>query len=231
VIGTAPDYHGCVSDKTIPVTDELADYIRRISLREPEVLSRLRAETAQLPNAQMQSMPEQCQFMAMLVHMLGSRRALEIGVFTGYSTLWTALALPEDGRIIACDTSEEYTSIARRYWKRAGVQHKIDLRLAPALQTLDTLLADGSQSTFDFVFIDADKENYWNYYERALQLLRRRGLILVDNVLWSGRVADDSVQDKDTLAIREFNRKVAADERVWITLLPYADGLTIACKK
>lgn len=220
-----------MADKTIAVTDELADYIRHFSLREPEILSRLRAETSQLPNAQMQSMPEQGQFMALLIHLLGARRALEIGVFTGYSALWTALALPEDGRIVACDVSEEYTSIARGYWKEAGVDHKIDLRLAPALQTLDSLLAHGAQSTFDFVFIDADKENYWTYYQRALQLLRPRGLILVDNVLWSGRVANDSVQDKDTRAIREFNRKVAADDRVWITLLPYADGLTIACKK
>ena len=220
-----------MADKTIAVTDELADYIRRFSLREPEILSRLRDETSRLPNASMQSTPEQGQFMALLIHLAGARRALEIGVFTGYSALWTALALPEDGRIVACDISEEYTSIARRYWKKARVDHKIDMRLAPALETLDSLLALGAQGTFDFVYIDADKENYWTYYERAIQLLRRRGLILVDNVLWSGRVADDSVQDKDTHAIREFNRKMAADERVWITMLPYADGLTIACKK
>lgn len=224
-------YHGWVSDKTIPVTEELAAYIRRSSLREPEILARLRAETARLPNAEMQIMPEQGQFLALLIHVLGAHRALEIGVFTGYSALWAALALPKDGRIIACDVNEEYTAVARRYWKEAGVEHKIDLRIAPALQTLDSLLALGAQGTFDFAFIDADKGNYGHYYERALQLLRPRGLILVDNVLWSGKVADNSVQDKDTSAIRDFNKKIAADERVWITLLPYADGLTLACKK
>lgn len=176
-------------------------------------------------------MPEQGQFMALLVHLIGARRTIEIGVFTGYSSLWTALALPADGRVVACDVSEEWTAIGRRYWKEAGVEHKIDLRLAPALETLDSLLAQGAHGTFDLAFIDADRANHWNYYERALELLRPRGLILADNVLRKGLVADESVRDPDTQAIREFNLKVGADDRVWITLLTYADGLMLLCKK
>ncbi len=169
--------------------------------------------------------------MALLVHLLGARRTLEVGVFTGYSSLSVALALPDDGRIIACDVSEEWTAIARRYWREAGVEHKIDLRLRPALQTLDDLIALGQGGTFDFAFIDADKENYANYFERALVLLRPGGLIAVDNVLWSGRVIDKSVKDADTRAIRAFNDKLKSDERVWISMLPIRDGLTLACKK
>ena len=220
-----------MSDKTIPVTDELAAYIRRVSLREPDLLGRLRLETEKLPEAGMQIMPEQGQLMAELVYLIAAKRTIEIGVFTGYSALWTAMALPEDGRIIACDISEQWTSIARRYWKEAGVDHKIDLRLGPALKTLDNLLASGQRGTFDFAFIDADKSNYENYYERALELLRPRGLILVDNVLWSGRIIDESDQEKDTRAIRAFNVKTGGDNRIWTTLLPFADGLTVICKK
>ncbi|HTS51108.1 MAG TPA: class I SAM-dependent methyltransferase [Bryobacteraceae bacterium] len=215
----------------IPVSAELADYIRRVSLREPEVLRRLREETASHPRVSMQISPEQGQFMALLIHLLGARRTLEIGVFTGYSSLSVALALPEDGRIIACDVSEEYTSVARRYWREAGVERKIDLRLRPALETLNDLIALGQAASFDFAFIDADKENYENYYERCLTLIRPGGLIAVDNVLWSGRVVDASDQDGDTRAIRAFNQKLQADERVWLSMLPIRDGVTLACKK
>ena len=215
----------------IPVSPELAAYIRRVSLREPDLLRRLREETASHPRISMQISPEQGQFMALLIHMLGARRTLEIGVFTGYSSLAVALALPEDGRMIACDVSEEYTAVARRYWREAGVEGKIDLRLRPAVQTLNDLIALGQAASFDFAFIDADKENYENYYERCLTLIRPGGLIVVDNVLWSGRVIDAVDEDADTRAIRAFNQKLLADERVWLSLLPIRDGLTLACKK
>ena len=163
--------------------------------------------------------------------MLGARKTIEIGVFTGYSSLVVALALPEDGRVIACDINEEWTAVARRYWREAGVERKIDLRLRPALQTLDDLIALGQAGSFDFAFIDADKENYESYYERCLTLVRPGGLIAVDNVLWSGRVIDAADQDKDTRAIRAFNEKLKSDERVWLSLLPIRDGVTLACKK
>jgi caffeoyl-CoA O-methyltransferase len=215
----------------LAITPELAAYIRRVSVREPEVLRRLREETSALEQGGMQISPEQGQFMALLVHLTGARRALEVGVFTGYSSLSVALALPDDGHLIACDVSEEWTSIARRYWREAGVERKIDLRLRPALQTLDDLIALGQGGSFDFAFIDADKANYANYFERALVLLRPGGLIAVDNVLWSGRVVNKSVKDADTRAIRAFNDKLKADERVWISMLPIRDGLTLACKK
>jgi caffeoyl-CoA O-methyltransferase len=179
----------------------------------------------------MQISPDQGQFMALLIHLLGARRTLEIGVFTGYSSLAVALALPEDGRIIACDVHEEWTSVARRYWREAGVEKKIDLRLRPALETLDALIAGGEGGRFDFAFIDADKQNYANYFERALVLVRPGGLIAIDNVLWSGRVIDPAVRDADTLAIRAFNEKLHGDERVWLSMLPVRDGLTLACKK
>jgi predicted O-methyltransferase YrrM len=215
----------------IPVTPELAAYIRRVSLREPDVLRSLREETASHPRVSMQISPEQGQLMALLIHTLGARRTLEIGVFTGYSSLAVALALPADGRVIACDVSEEYTSVARRYWREAGVEGKIDLRLRPALETLNDLIALGQAGSFDFAFIDADKENYENYFERCLTLVRAGGLIAVDNVLWSGRVIDSADKDADTRAIRSFNEKLLADDRVWLSLLPIRDGLTLACKK
>jgi len=215
----------------VKMTDQLAGYLRRVSVREPEVLRRLREETASHPKAEMQIMAEQGQFMALLVHLLNARRTLEIGVFTGYSSLAVALALPTGGKIIACDVNAEYTAVARRYWREAGVEGKIDLRLAPALQTLDALIAEGRAESFDFAFIDADKGNYGNYYERALVLLRAGGLIAVDNVLWSGRVADESVDDADTRAIRDFNEKVHHDERVWLSMVPIGDGLTLAAKR
>jgi len=215
----------------LTIGDELWEYIRRVTLREPELLRQLREETASDPNSSFQISAEQGQFMALLMHLIGARRTIEIGVYTGYSALAVALALPDDGRIIACDKNAEWTSVARRYWREAGVQHKIDLRLGPALATLDHLIAGGQQGRFDFVFIDADKTNYANYYERALVLLRPGGLIGVDNVLWYGRVIDASVDDPDTRAIRVFNQQLKNDDRVWLSMLAVRDGLTLACKK
>lgn len=217
--------------KTVGLDDPLYDYLLSVSLREPEILLQLREETARLPNARMQIAPEQGQFMALLVQLLGATKTLEIGVFTGYSSLCLALALPPNGKIVACDVSEEYTAVARRYWEAGGVAHKIDLRVAPALETLDELLAAGQAETFDFSFIDADKGNYEGYYERSLQLVRPGGLIAVDNVLWSGRVADPQNQDSSTKTIRAFNEKLHHDERVTLSLVPIADGLTLARKR
>ena len=217
--------------KTVGLDDPLYDYLLSVSLREPEILLQLRKETARLPNAMMQISPEQGQFMALLVELLGATKTLEIGVFTGYSSLCVALALPPNGKIVACDVSEEYTAVARRYWEAGGVAHKIDLRVAPALETLDELLAAGQAETFDFSFIDADKGNYEAYYERSLQLVRPGGLIAVDNVLWSGRVADSQNQDSSTKTIRAFNEKLHHDERVTLSLVPIADGLTLARKR
>jgi len=220
-----------MSAQHLELSGELWEYIGRVSLREPDVLRRLREETAPLPMARMQISPEQGQFMGLLTRLLGARMTLEVGVFTGYSSISVALALPADGKIIACDVSEEWTSIARRYWVEAGVAHKIDLRLHPAAETLDALLAEGRAGSFDFAFIDADKSNYLNYYERCLELLRPGGLIAVDNVLWHGSVIDPAKQDEDTLAIRRFNLLVSEDERVWVSLLPLSDGLTLAMKR
>ncbi len=213
------------------IDDRLYDYLLSVSLRESEVLQQLRQETASHPMSQMQIAPEQGQLMALLVRLMGAKKALEVGVFTGYSALSVALALPPDGKLIACDVSEEYTAIARRYWELAGVADKIDLRIAPALETLDHLLADGHANTFDFAFIDADKSNYAGYYERAIQLVRPGGLIAIDNVLWSGRVADPDVQDNRTAAIRAFNEKLHQDERILPCMVAIADGLTLALKQ
>jgi predicted O-methyltransferase YrrM len=215
----------------LPINDDLLKYIEQVTLREPEILRRLREETSRHPHAGMQISPEEGQFMALLMHLLSARRTLEVGVFTGYSSLAVALALPDDGRIIACDISDEWTAIARRYWREAGVERKIDLRLGPALKTLDDLIAQGQGGRFDFAFIDADKGNYANYYERALVLVRPGGLIAVDNVLWDGKVIDPRVNDADTRAIRAFNQSLHHDERVWLSMLPIRDGLTLACKK
>jgi caffeoyl-CoA O-methyltransferase len=215
----------------LTITDELWEYMRSVTLREPALLRRLREETAAFSNSGLQISAEQGQFMALLMHLIRARRTIEVGVFTGYSSLSIAMALPHDGRIIACDINAEWTSVARRYWREAGVEHKIDLRLGPALATLDHLIADGQGNQFDFVFIDADKTNYANYYERALVLLKPGGLIGVDNVLWYGRVIDASVDDPDTRAIRAFNERLKNDDRVWLSMLPVRDGLTLACKK
>jgi predicted O-methyltransferase YrrM len=218
-----------MSNKTVPMTDALYEYVLENWLREPELLARLRRETAAMPNANMQISPDQGQLMRLLARVLGVRRYLEVGVFTGYSSLSVALGMPDDGRIVACDVSEEFTSVARRYWNEAGVAGRIDLRLAPGVDTLDALLGEGAE--FDMAFIDADKPNYPHYYERCLQLVRPGGLILIDNVLWDGKVADSSVQDESTNAMREFNRKLAEDERVEIALIPIADGLTCVTRR
>ncbi|MPY90370.1 MAG: SAM-dependent methyltransferase [Luteitalea sp.] len=222
-----------MSIRTLELDDTLYAYLQRVSLREPSLLRRLREETTALADeqARMQISAEQGQLMALLVRLLGARRTLEIGVFTGYSTLAVGLALPPDGRIIACDISKEWTDVARRYWEEAGVAHKIDLRLGAALRTLDSLLAADPAETFDFAFIDADKKSYDAYYERALMLLRPGGLIALDNMLWSGKVADPTVQDEDTRALRALNEKLHVDRRVDLSLIPIGDGLTLVRKR
>lgn len=220
-----------MSTRTIPLNDALYAYLLSVSLREPEVMKRLREETQKMPRAGMQISPEQGQFMAFLVELIGARRCVEIGTFTGYSALAVARALPPDGRLVACDVSEEYTARAKPFWQEAGVDNRIDLRIAPALDTLDKLLAQGEAGTYDFVFIDADKGNYLNYFQRALDLLRQGGLVAVDNVLWSGAVADPTRDDDDTEAIREFNRAIAKDARVSLSMVPIGDGLTLALKR
>ena len=220
-----------MSNRTIGLPDTLYTYLLENSLREPDVLRRLREETARLPHAEMQISPEQGQFMAFLVRLMGARKALEIGVFTGYSSTAVALVLPPDGTLIACDVSDEYTSVARRYWQEAGVDGKIELRLGHAADTLEYLLAEGHAGTFDFAFIDADKEQYDLYYERVLQLLRPGGLMALDNMFRSGRVADPSDTRPGTQAIRDLNRKLHRDERVHLSVVPIADGLTLALKR
>jgi predicted O-methyltransferase YrrM len=219
-----------MSKQTLGLEQNLYNYLLSVSLREAEILTKLRRETAQMPMSQMQISPEQGQFMALLIKLLGAKKTLDIGVFTGYSSLVVALSLPADGKIVACDVSEEYTSIARRYWQAAGVADKIDLHIAPALETLDHVLTVGEGETFDFAFIDADKGNYENYYEQCLKLIRSGGLIAIDNVLWSGKVADPEIQDNQTHKIRVFNRKLHQDSRITISLVPIADGLTLAIK-
>jgi caffeoyl-CoA O-methyltransferase len=220
-----------MASRTLPLTEPLYDYLLEVSLREPPLLARLRAETEALPLSAMQIAPEQGQFMALLIELIGARRTLEVGTFTGYSALCVALALPADGQVVACDVSDDFTEVARRYWTEAGVDDKIDLRLAPALDTLDSLLDEGQAETFDFTFIDADKENYDGYYERSLQLVRSGGLIVIDNVLWSGSVIDPDKQDKDTQAIRDLNAKLRQDRRIGLSLLPLGDGLALARKR
>jgi predicted O-methyltransferase YrrM len=220
-----------MSNKTLNLTDSLHQYLLDVSLREPEILSALREETAQLPTSNMQIAPEQGQFMALLVQLMGAKNTIEVGVYTGYSTLAVAMALPQQGKIVACDISEEYTSVAQRYWSMAGVSDKIDLRLAPATETLNALLEGGRAATFDFAFIDADKGGYSEYFECCFQLLRPGGLIAVDNVLWGGAVVDSQKQDVDTCAIRLFNQQLLTDDRVDLSLLPIGDGLTLARKK
>lgn len=213
-----------------PITDALFDYVRAVSVREPEPLKQQRLDTDSHPRASMQVAPEQGQFLHLLVRMVGAKKVLEVGTFLGYSSAWMALALPPDGRIVACDVSEEFTRRARRTWQDAGVAGKIELRLGPALDTLDSLIAAGEAGTFDFAFIDADKVNYANYYERALVLLRQGGVIAADNVLWDGYVIDETDQTADTEALRAFNLKLHADPRVAMSLVTLGDGLMVACK-
>lgn len=221
-----------MANRTITLTDPLHDYMLDVSLREPAVMGDLRKETAKLEERGMQMSPDQAQFMQMLVKLVGAKRALEVGTFTGYSALAVALALPEDGELVACDVSEEWTSIGKPFWARAGVAAKIDLRLGPAVDTLREMVGDPDQhASFDFAFIDADKTNYKHYYEAALKLVRPGGLITVDNVLWGGGVIDSSRRDESTLAIRELNRMIHADDRVDVSLVPIGDGVTLARKR
>lgn len=220
-----------MSRETLSMTPALHRYLLSASLREPEVLARLRAETARLPAAVMQISPEQGQLMQLLVRLIGARRCLEVGTFTGYSALAVALVLPPGGTLLACDVNAEWTQVARRYWREAGVDERITLALAPALETLDARIAAGEAGHYDFVFIDADKGNYANYYDRALALVRPNGLIAIDNTLWSGAVADPGDQEDDTRAIRAFNSQLHADGRVDLSIVPIGDGLTLARKR
>jgi O-methyltransferase len=214
-----------------PMTDALYEYSLAVGLREPDLFRALREETSRLAHCEMQIAPEQGPFLAILVQLLGAKNCAEVGTFTGYSSLWVASVLPPDGKLICCDVSEEYTALARKYWAMTGLAAKIDLRLGPAIDTLEALLARGRAGLMDYAFIDADKTNYDVYYEACLNLLRPGGLIAIDNTLWDGKVADPRVNDPDTMAIRALNQKLHADTRVSLSLLPFADGLTLALKR
>jgi O-methyltransferase len=216
--------------KPTPITDSLYEYVLSVSLREPEPLRALREETSKLSEAEWQIAPEQGPFLALLVQLMGARNCLELGTFTGYSAAWVASVLPADGRIICCDVNETYAAIARKYWAMAGVAGKIDLRLAPAVDSLNQLLAAGRAGTFDYAFIDADKSSYDIYYEKCLELIRAGGVIAIDNTLWDGKVANAAITDADTGAIRALNAKLFTDKRVSLSFLPFADGLTLARK-
>ena len=220
-----------MSRRTIALDDRLYAYLLANGTREHPQLAALRAETAALPEAQMQVAPEQGAFMQQLVLITGARRCVEVGVFTGYSSLAMALALPADGHILACDVSAEWTAIARRHWAAAGVAHTIELKLAPALDTLAARLAAGGAGSYDLAFLDADKANYPSYAELLLELLRPGGLLVVDNVLWSGKVADPAANDADTVAIRELNARLHADPRVAHCIVPIADGIALVLKR
>ncbi|MFO7655025.1 MAG: class I SAM-dependent methyltransferase [Candidatus Krumholzibacteriia bacterium] len=221
-----------MSRRTLGLGDDLQRYLQAAAGREPPPWRRLREETARLREADMQIAPEQGQFMALLVEMLGARRALEVGTFTGYSALWIASALPADGRLICCDVSEEWTAIARRHWREAGLADRIDLRLGPALATLDALVEDGAAGAFDFAFLDADKQEYDAQYERCLVLLRSGGVVAVDNALDGGRVVDPgAAEGSSAAAVDALNRKLRDDRRVSMSLVPIADGLLLARKR
>lgn len=219
-----------MSSRNAFISPGLYDYIVATTLRDDAVLADLRAETAQLPEAGMQVSPDQGQFMGMLAGLVGASRAIEVGVFTGYSSLCVARALPDDGLLVACDINVEYTAVARRFWERAGVSAKIDLRLGPATETLDAMIADGESGAYDLAFIDADKGNYPRYYERCLRLLRSGGLMMIDNALWGGRVADTEQTGDTTSTMRELNEMAGRDSRVEVSLLPIGDGLLLARK-
>lgn len=220
-----------MTNKTIGISDELHAYVLDVGVREPDVLVRLREETAALPEHNMQIAPEQGALLAMLVELIGARNCLEVGTFTGYSSTAIAMALPEDGRLTCCDVSREWTDVARRYWEEAGVADKVELRIAPALETLDSLVAAGGGASYDFAFVDADKAGYDAYFDRLMTLLRPGGLIAFDNMLWGGRVVDPRAEDEDTLAIRALNRRLAGDDRVSLAMLPVADGVVLARKR
>ncbi len=213
------------------LSSELYGYLLSMGLREPDMLQQLREATEKEDMSVMRSAPEQGQFMAMLLRLTKARRVLEIGTYTGYATLWMALALPDDGEIVSCDVSEQWTALARHYWAVAGVDKKIHLHLRPAMETLQTLLTEGGQGRFDFVFIDADKINYQAYFEACMQLVRPGGLIVVDNVLWGGGVIDPANHEASTEAIRIFNQSLVNDARIDICMLPVADGITLAQKR
>jgi len=216
-----------LANRTLSLDDRLYAYLQQVSLREPPVLGELRTETAHLPLARMQISPEQGRFMALLVRLLGARRCLEVGTFTGYSALACALALPPDGELVALDISEEWTSIGRRFWQSAGMAGRIRLRLGPAGDTLRQMRREGADGSFDFMFIDADKTGYADYVEQGWHLVRSGGLIVIDNVLWSGRVAHPANEDEDTVALRELNSRLKDDDRFDLSLLPVGDGLTL----
>jgi len=218
-----------VSSRSFLVPDDIYEYLMKTTLRETSVQRELRERTASMPQARMQTGPDQLQFLQLLVRISGARRCIEVGVYTGASALAVALAIPDDGTIVACDVSEEYTAVAREFWQRAGVARKIELRLAPAQETLNELL--GQRGSYDFAYIDADKANYDAYYELVLQLLRPGGVIAVDNVLWGGSVADSKEQDADTVALRQLNEKIGRDERVDASLLTIGDGLSVVRKR
>ncbi len=219
-----------MSRSTLKLTDSVYKYMLEHSLRESDACRQLREETAPMKMGMMQVSPEQGQFMAFLVQLTGTRRALEVGTFTGYSALCVAQALPSDGQLVCCDVSEEWTSVGRRYWQEGGVNDRIDLKIGPAVDTLQALREGGEEGTYDFAFIDADKENYLNYYESVLSLLRTGGLLLIDNVLWGGSVVDPEKNDDDTNAIRSLNRHLLKDDRVVLSMLPVGDGLTLLIK-
>jgi len=220
-----------MSNVSVGLAPDLHAYLVEHGVREPDILRRLREETADLPRHDMQIAPEQGALMALLVGLIGARRCIELGTFTGYSSLAVALALPADGEIVCCDVSEEWTSVARRYWSEAGVADRVDLRLGPALETLDDLIAGGASGTFDFAFIDASKQEYPDYHERILRLLRQGGLAVYDNVFWDGDVIDESKTDPDTIGVRRLNDRLLAYERVSISMIPVADGLTLVQKR
>jgi len=219
-----------VSNRSIELDDRVHRYLIDVSLREDALARELREETARMPDHNMQIAPEQGQFMALLVKAIGAVRCIEVGVFTGYSSLLVASALPAGGRLVACDISDAYTRVARRYWQQAGVDDRIELRLGPAAETLDALRAEGGEGSYDFAFIDADKSSYDRYYEASLRLVRAGGLVAIDNTLWHGTVADPTVDDVDTRAIRALNEKLLDDARVDLSLVPIGDGLTL-CRK
>jgi len=220
-----------MSSSTIGLSNELRNYMLDISFRDDDILRQLRKETLKLKEAQMQISPEQGAFLTILTKILNAKKTLDIGVFTGYSSLVVARELPDDGSVVACDTSIEWTSIAKKYWKLAGVDNKVGLHLAPARETLEKLIEDGQASTYDFSFIDADKINYQSYYEYSLTLVKPGGIIAVDNVLWSGQVIDEYDSEPATRAIRSFNEQLYQDDRVSISMVPIGDGLTLAYKK
>jgi caffeoyl-CoA O-methyltransferase len=220
-----------MSNATLGLPEDLHAYLLEVGVREPDLLRELRAETATMPEHDMQIAPEQGALMGLLVELIAARRCLEVGTFTGYSALAVALAMPPGGTMVCCDISREWTDVARRYWKRAGVADRIELRLGPALDSLDALLTEGQAGTFDFAFLDADKVQYPEYVDRALVLLRPGGLLAIDNVFWGGEVTDPSVDDESVRGIRRMSRALADDGRVSLAMVPIADGLTLARKR